>query len=202
MIDLTADIRTALRQWMRRPTLPFTVVATLTAGLGAAIAVFAVAWAVVWRPLDVPQPQRLVWIESQSATEADGSSPGAALTWQDEALTLDGLAAIRPVAGVLADDRGTDRLAGALVTAPIFDVLGLRPVLGRAFGPSEDAPGTACAAARAPRLAGAIRRRPGHHRPTGRPRWTRRHDHRRAARQGRHTRAWRRLVGAACTRTV
>ena len=87
MPDLAADLRTALRQCRRRPALPLAVVATLTAGLGAAIAVFAVAWAVVWRPLDVPAPQRLVWIESQSAQDVDGSSPGAALTWQAEART-------------------------------------------------------------------------------------------------------------------
>ena len=141
MIDLAADLRTALRQCRRRPALPLAVVATLTAGLGAAIAVFAVAWAVVWRPLDVPEPQRLVWIQSQSAQDVDGSSPGAALTWQAEARTLDALAAIRPVAGAFADDAGTDRLPGALVTASIFDVLGVRPVLGRAFTSADDTPG-------------------------------------------------------------
>ncbi len=143
MSDLAADIRTTLRQWTRRPTLPLTVAVTLTAGLGAAIAVFAVAWAVVWRQLDAPDPQRLVWIEAQSAKEAGASSPGAALTWQAEARTLEALAAIRSVAGVLADERGTDRLPGALVTESIFGVLGVRPALGRAFTAAEDAPGAA-----------------------------------------------------------
>ena len=141
MTDLAADLRTALRQCRRRPALPLAVVATLTAGLGAAIAVFAVAWAVVWRPLDVPNPHRLVWIESQSAQDVDGSSPGAALTWQGQARTLDALAAARAVTHVLRDDAGTDRLPGALVTASIFDVLGVRPVLGRALSAGDDAPG-------------------------------------------------------------
>ena len=144
MTDLVADVRTAIRQCRRRPVLPLAVVATLTAGLGAAIAVFAVTWAVVWRPLDVPEPRRLVWIASQStAQDIDGSSPGAALTWQAEARTLDALAAVRSVAGAMADDAGTDRLPGALVTASIFDVLGVRPVLGRAFASSDDMPGAA-----------------------------------------------------------
>ena len=143
MTDLTADLRLALRQWLRRPLLPTAVVLTLTAGLGAAIAVFAVAWAVVWRPLDVPAPERLVWIASVSAGQADGSSPGAALTWQAEARTLDALAAVRPVAGAFADGTGTDRLAGALVTASLFDVLGLAPVQGRAFTTADDTPGAA-----------------------------------------------------------
>ena len=143
MIDLFADVRAARRQWMRRPTLPLTVVVTLTAGLGTAIGVFAVAWAVVWRPLDAPHSQRLVWIESQSTEETDGSSPGAALTWQADARSLDVLAAARAVAGVLVDDSGTDRLPGALVTEPMFGVLGVRPALGRSFTAAEDTPGAA-----------------------------------------------------------
>lgn len=143
MTDLSADLRTAVRQWTRRPLLPTAVVLTLTAGLGAAIAVFAVAWAVVWRPLDVPSPERLVWIESASAGETDGSSPGAALIWQAEARTLDSLAAIRPVAGAFADGLGTDRLPGALVTSSIFRVIGVAPAHGRAFTADDDTPGAA-----------------------------------------------------------
>lgn len=143
MTDLSTDLRIALRQWLRRPLLPTAVVTTLTAGLGAAIAVFAVAWAVVWRPLDVPAPERLVWIASVSAGEADGSSPGAALTWQADARTLDALAAVRHVAGAYADGTGTDRLPGALVTASLGDVLGLQPVQGRAFTAADDTPGAA-----------------------------------------------------------
>lgn len=115
--NLLTDVRIALRQWQRHPGMPLAVVSTLTAGLGVAIGVFAVAWAVLWRPFDAPEPQRLVWIESQSEGKADGSSPGAALTWQAEAGTLDGLAFARAVAGVFADGAGTDRLPGALVSA-------------------------------------------------------------------------------------
>lgn len=141
MTHLLADVRAAVRQAARRPALPLTAVATLTAGLGIAIGVFAIAWAVVWRPLDLPEADRLVWIESQSVDEAGGSSPGAALTWQDEARTLDAIAMVRSVAGAIADDRGTDRLAGALVSESIFGLLGVRPVLGRTFTAADAAPG-------------------------------------------------------------
>ena len=41
--DILADVRTALRHWRRRPTLPVTVIFTLTAGLGVAVGVFAVS---------------------------------------------------------------------------------------------------------------------------------------------------------------
>lgn len=141
MPDLADDLRLAVRHWIRRPWLPTAVVAILAAGLGAALAVFAVAWAVVWRPFDAPQPHQLVWVESASSGEADGSSPGAALTWQAEARTLDGVVAIRSVAGAFADDRGADRLAGALVSWSIGPVLGVQPVLGRTFSAADDTPG-------------------------------------------------------------
>jgi len=143
MTHLLADLRAAARQAIRRPAVPLAVLATLTAGLGVAISVFAVAWAVVWQPLDVPAPERLVWIESQAGGEADSSSPGAALTWQDEARTLESLAAVRSVAGAITDDRGTDRLTGALVSESIFGLLGVRPLVGRPFTAAEAAPGAA-----------------------------------------------------------
>lgn len=143
MQNLLADVRAAIRQWVRRPALPLAVVATLTAGLGIAIGVFAIAWTVVWRPLEVPEPERLVWIESQSANQADSSSPGATLAWQADARTLDGIGASRLVAGVLADTNGADRLPGALVTESMFGLLGVRPLPGRAFTAAEDAPGAA-----------------------------------------------------------
>jgi putative ABC transport system permease protein len=143
MTDLRSDLRTSLRQWQRRPALPLAVVVTLTAGLGAAIAVFAVTWAVVWRPLDVPEPGRLLWIQAQARGDAGPSSPGAFAAWQSAARTLDALAAVRPVVGVLADARGTDRLAGALVTDSVFAVLGVQPSIGRAFTSTDDAPGAA-----------------------------------------------------------
>lgn len=141
MTDLVADLRTALRQWTRRPLLPATAAVTLATGLGAATAVFAVAWAVVWRPLDVVGPDRLVWIDAVSAGEAQASSPGATLTWQAEARTIDALGAVRPVVGAMADRRGTDRLPGALVSASLGAVLGVAPVLGRGFTADDDAPG-------------------------------------------------------------
>lgn len=140
-MDLVADLRTALRQWTRRPLLPAAAGVTLAVGLGATIAVFAVVWAVLWRPLDVAEPERLVWIEAVSQGEAGASSPGAALTWQAEARTLEALGAVRPVAGAVADGYGTDRLPGALVTASLPGVLGVTPVLGRTFTADDDTPG-------------------------------------------------------------
>lgn len=143
MTDLVFDIRLAWRQWRRRPVLPTAIVVTLALGLGLSLAAFAVTWAVVWRPLDVEAADRLVWIASDARGESGAVSPGAALTWQAESRTLEGLAAIRNVVGALTTAAGTERVAGARVTASIVDVLRLQPLAGRAFTTSDDAPGAA-----------------------------------------------------------
>lgn len=141
MSALALDLRLAWRHWTRRPLLPTAVVLTLTAGLGLALAVFTIAWAVVWRPLDVAQSARLVWIASDSRGSADGVSPGAALTWRDDARTLDAVAAMRPVVASITDGGVTERLEGRLVTASLIDVLDVAPVAGRALTVDDDTPG-------------------------------------------------------------
>ena len=141
MSDLALDLRLAWRHWTRRPLLPSAVVLTLTAGLGLALAVFAIAWAVVWRPLDIAGSARLVWITSDARGSADGVSPGAALTWRDDARTLDAVAAMRAVVASVTEQGVTERLEGRLVTASIVDVLDVTPVAGRAITPDDDTPG-------------------------------------------------------------
>lgn len=141
MTDLALDLRLAWRQWVRRPVLPTAILLTLATGLGLALAAFAVTWAVVWKPLEVADAGRLVWIASESTAGAGASSPGAALTWQADAHTLDGLAAIRPVTGALTIESGAERSAGALVSASIADVLAVAPVVGRHLTPDDDRPG-------------------------------------------------------------
>ena len=143
MSHLALDLRLAWRHWTRRPVLPAAVVVTLTVGLGLALAVFAIVWAVVWRPLDLPDADRLVWIASASRGSTDGVSPGAALTWRDEARSLDALAAIRPVVANVSEGGVTERLEGRLVTASLMDVLSVVPAAGRAISVDDDKPGAA-----------------------------------------------------------
>ncbi|MEZ5420476.1 MAG: ABC transporter permease [Vicinamibacterales bacterium] len=141
MDALRHDLGHALRHWMRRPAMPAAVVLTLACGLGVALAVFTLAWNVVWRPLDVPEPSRLVWIESVSGAETGRVSPGALIAWQADAPSMAALAAVRPVTAAVSDGAGTDRLPGALVTATMHDVMRVPVVLGRPIAPSDDRPG-------------------------------------------------------------
>lgn len=143
MTAILRDVRVALRQWRRHPGVAVTTILTLSVAIAAVTSTFAVAWAVLWRPLPVPEPDRLVWIEAQSRDGAGQSSPGAFAAYESSARTLEAVAAVRPVSGVFADEQGTDRLRGALVSDALMSMLGMRPDAGRAFSADEHRAGAA-----------------------------------------------------------
>jgi putative ABC transport system permease protein len=147
MINAVDDLRVTLRSWRRRPLLPATIVATLTGGFAIAASVFAVSWSVLWRPLDLPQADRLLWIAAQSRERAGQSSPGAFAAWEKNARTLDAVVAIRPVSASVTDNGGTDRLRGALVSEAAFAVLGIEPATGRPFTRDDHQAGSPIAVA-------------------------------------------------------
>lgn len=139
--DAVQDVRYALRTFRRSPAFVTAAVTTLASGIGAVASVFAVTWAVLWAPLGAPAPERLVWIEAQSKTEAGQSSPGAFAAWQTDVRTLTDLAAIRPATGVIADAIGADRVRGAFVTDSLLPLLGVQPTSGRGFLAEDTQPG-------------------------------------------------------------
>ncbi|HWI16680.1 MAG TPA: ABC transporter permease, partial [Vicinamibacterales bacterium] len=143
MTAVLRDFRVALRQWRRQPGVALTIIFTLSLAIAAVTATFAVAWAVLWRPLPAPAPERLVWIQAQSKGEAGQSSPGAFAAYESGARTLEAVAAVRSVSGVVADEHGTDRLRGALVSSALIELLGVRPETGRAFSDADHEPGAA-----------------------------------------------------------
>ena len=131
--DLFVDIRMALRAWRRRPGLITAVVVTLTAGLGAAIGVFSITYAVLWRPIDVPDPDKVVTIRTVDKGVAGASSPGAALTWQSRARTTAETAIIWRRTATFIDGRGADRLDGLFASPELFTIFGVAAVEGRTF---------------------------------------------------------------------
>ena len=119
------------------------VVVTLALGLGANTALFSVAARLIFRSLPYRDSGRLVVIgETQPASRSRAlvSAPDF-LAWKDASRTLIGMAAFRPWGFVLTGSGDAERLAGARVSADLFRLLGVRPILGRAFLPSEDAYG-------------------------------------------------------------
>lgn len=137
------DLKVAIRSLSRVPAVWITVALTLALGIGANAAIFTVVRAVLLRPLANRDEDRLLYVRQSAQgigqTNANFSIPeiadlGTGLktiqklgTFSEIDFTIVGL--------------GTPReIPAGVVDGNYFDVMGLRPVLGRLLGPSDDGP--------------------------------------------------------------
>jgi predicted permease len=136
---LAYDLRFSLRVLRKSPVLTATAVLVIALGTGAVSTIFSVANAVVLRPLPgVSRPAEVVNV--QRSQGVGGSLSASYLYYKDLASrskTLRGLTAwsMQPLT-VSLGGQGISAL-GNVVTASYFDVLGVRPALGRFFAPDE-----------------------------------------------------------------
>jgi predicted permease len=142
-----SELRFAARRLRRAPGFAAAVVLVLALGVGATTAVFSLVSAILLEPLPYPEADRLARLTHTAGSagrETVDQSDAMVLLYQDQARAFDGVAAWRFDDGDLgASEAGQDpvRVRGARVTANFFDVLGVRPALGRGFAPGEDRPG-------------------------------------------------------------
>ena len=142
MLDnLARDVRYAVRSVKRSPGFAATAVLTLALGIGANSAIFAFVDAALVRPLPYPQADRLVMVWGRTATAARGRvAPADIADWNARTRTFQAVGGFRTNVGgmVLADTDGTtETVPRQWVTAEIFDALGVQPVTGRTFLPSD-----------------------------------------------------------------
>ena len=137
------DLRYAFRQLIKSPGFAAVTILTLALGIGACTAIFSVVSAVLLRPLDYPDPARLVVIrETQLPDFPEFSvSPPNYLDWEKQTKSYEHLAAYTGARINLTGDGEPQQLVGVKATAHYFDVYGIKPALGRMFLPEEDAPG-------------------------------------------------------------
>ena len=141
---LAQDLRHASRALRRTPVITATAVLTLALGIGASTAVFSVVHAVTIRPLPYPDPAALVELfESNPARGVPGMRASALnyLSWAERSRSFDAIAAFGSTGATLTDGLEPEVLSGSLVTASLFDVLRVRPLLGRGLGPEDERPG-------------------------------------------------------------
>jgi hypothetical protein len=142
---LLQDLRYAFRS-MRR-NAGFAVFAILIAGLGvgASATVFSVVNTLLLRPLPSEKPSELVWIANRDLPDLSGQTTqvGYLLDLRERTQTLSAVAGYFAFYGVsdnLLSGRGEpERLSGVPVSENFFDVLGVKPLLGRAFNAQESA---------------------------------------------------------------
>jgi putative ABC transport system permease protein len=139
---LFRDLRFGLRMLLKQPGFTLIAVLTLGLGIGATSAVFSLIQGVLLTPPPYQQPERVVLIPSARTDSQRISSPrlwAAAqwLEWQQEAASFDAIAAYGWSFNFLIESDGSESLEGMFVTRDYFRVIGLQPILGRAFVESE-----------------------------------------------------------------
>jgi predicted permease len=143
MESLLQDLRHGLRVLLRRPVVTLAAVLSLGLGIGANTAIFSLANAVLWRQPPVADPGRLVTLFTK-----DVKNPGfgalSRLNWQDYremSRSFSGILGYQWTA-LNVQTGGEPVLSfGQLASANYFEVLGVRPALGRGFRPEEDGEG-------------------------------------------------------------
>ena len=143
METLLQDLRFGVRMLLRRPVFAAIAVLSLALGVGANTAIFSLVNAVLWHTLPVEDPGRLVTLFTKDAKNP-GLAPLSRLNWLDyrETSSFDGVMGYTWTAFNVRTGDEPALAFGQLVSANYFDVLGVRPILGRAFRPEEDgAPG-------------------------------------------------------------
>ena len=137
------DLRHAARALRHHPGFLAVVVLTLGFGIGINTATFSIVNAVLLRPLPFDQPGRLVALTERVPGCAENApfSPPDFIDVQREQQSFDGIAAYVQRAAELSGSGAPVRLDVTRVSWNLFDVLGVRPMLGRAFTEQEDRPG-------------------------------------------------------------
>ncbi|HYY98875.1 MAG TPA: ABC transporter permease [Pyrinomonadaceae bacterium] len=139
MRTLLKDVRFGVRALFKSPGFTLVAVASLALGIGANTAIFSLVNTVLLRPLPAREPSRLV---SVSVLGKDDSmlafSYPTYKDFRDRNEVLSGIFAERLGPMSLSRDGNNQRVWGYLVTGNYFDVLGVRPALGRALTPEDD----------------------------------------------------------------
>src|SRR5690348_7563794 len=136
------DFRYGLRMLARNPAFSFVAVLTLALGIGANTAIFSVVHAVLLSPLPYPDSDRLLSVYEKTADGGyNAFSTSYFLAWHDQVKSFEEFGAYRPAAFTFTGSDKPERIIGVNVTASMFPLLGVNPILGRAFTPDEDRPG-------------------------------------------------------------
>jgi putative ABC transport system permease protein len=142
MLTFAQNLRLALRRLKNNPGFTVVAVLTLALGIGANTAMFSIVNAVLLRPLPYRDPQRLILL-----AEHWPQFPRLSLSylnykdWRDQSHSFEAVGAVRNTLMTMTGGAEAERLPSQNVTANLFDLLGVKPELGRGISDAEDKPG-------------------------------------------------------------
>ena len=191
------DVIYALRSMRRERVTTLIAVFVLALGIGSTATIFNLVNGLLLHPLPFPEQNRLLYVEEFSGNSGIVDGSVAFLNYLDLAAanrTLESFALYRSLMVTLRQpDAGAQRIKCGYGTAPLFHVLGVKPLLGRTFGQDDDLPKSAATVILSEdlwrrqygadpasaewrhlgRLAGFTNRKPARLQPNGLPPWVR-----------------------------
>ncbi|HEY8175966.1 MAG TPA: ABC transporter permease, partial [Gemmatimonadaceae bacterium] len=143
--ELARDVRVGLRSLRHSPAFTVTAVLTAALGIGVTGAIVSAAYSILVRPLPYADADRLVAIYSENTVRGykgvNISWPDF-VAWRDQNRAFVGIGMWTWDTHTLSDtENEAERVPGAEVTPDLFQLLGVRPALGRLFMPGEDVAG-------------------------------------------------------------
>lgn len=144
METLWQDIRYGVRMLLKAPSFSIVATIALALGIGANTAIFSVVNAVLLRPLPFPKSEDLMMVWETDTVR--GQQRGTAsypnfFDWREQNQVFDRIAAYYSSGHVMTGRGESTQLQGAVVSADLFPLLGMTPMLGRVFRGDEDKPG-------------------------------------------------------------
>jgi len=143
--SLLLDLRYASRALRKSPGATAVAVLALALGIGVNTSSFIWVNSLVLHPFPYPNLERIatVWETiPKLGAERDLVAPANFQDWKEQDHSFEQLALFRPWDANLTGAHEPERIQACLVTADFFAVLGMKPVLGRAFSKREEEPAT------------------------------------------------------------
>src|SRR4051812_37004107 len=143
---MLTDIRYGFRQLIKHPAFTIIAILTLALGIGANTAIFSVVNAILLKPLPFPEADQLIAI-GMTDTRQKGDANLNSLSYpdffdfRDQNRTLASAAVYRDRSFALSAEEGATSLRGLKVSAEFFNVLGIKPQMGRDFTRDDELAG-------------------------------------------------------------
>ena len=145
MNSLVQDFRYGIRTLAKSPGFTLVVVVTLALGIGANTAIFSMVHGVLLQRLPFRDPGQLYTLWERNLKMGYEQNPPAAANfrdWRERNGVFEQMAAFDSSRTFnLAGGGNPERVDGAAVSPGLFELLGVKPVLGRAISSGEDQPG-------------------------------------------------------------
>src|SRR5260370_21056454 len=138
------DLRFAVRTLLKSPGFTLMAVLALALGIGANTAIFSVVNAVMLQRMPFENPDRLVmvWEQSPRTGKPNVVNPLNFLEWQARSHSFERIAALIAFPSSLNGDGEPEQVDGMIVSDGFFQILGVKPILGRWFTMQESVRGS------------------------------------------------------------